>query len=49
MLFYVNLVLVFLSGYLAYREYTRGNTGIGHFNLVASAMNLAAVLHHILA
>ena len=48
MLFALNLFLVFFSGWIAYGEFNRGNKSTGWLNLLASAINLAAVLYHIL-
>lgn len=46
-LFIVNLVLVFISGWLAFTCYAKGNTVGGWVNLFASAINAAAFASHI--
>lgn len=43
-LFILNLFFVFLSGYWSREAFREGNKFGGWFNLVASAMNMAAVL-----
>jgi hypothetical protein len=48
MLVLISVVLIFFSGYIAHKQFKLGNSFLGWSNLLASAMNLAAVMIQIL-
>ena len=48
MLVLINVVLIFFCGYIARKQFKMGNSFLGWLNLLASAMNLAAVMIQIL-
>jgi hypothetical protein len=45
-LFFINLVLVFFSGWVAYVSFNRENSIGGWFNVFASALNGAVFMDH---